>query len=99
MAQKANGTPVNDKLFKESIEKSTWKSFQKTKDVVTKSLNSGKATQVLDTLAEFTPPMTSYFDEVLVMDNDKKIRTNRLAFLKECDSLYQQCANFELISV
>lgn len=45
---------------------------------------------LMETLSGLSPAVTSFFDSVMVMDDDEGIRRNRLALLKECDSLFHE---------
>ncbi len=45
-------------------------------------------------LAELRGPIDTFFDDVLVMDEDAKLRTNRLALLNRFVGLFEQFADF-----
>jgi glycyl-tRNA synthetase beta chain len=44
-------------------------------------------------LSELSPIITNFFDDVMVMDPDEKIRANRLAILKRCNGLFEEVGN------
>ena len=48
----------------------------------------------LDVLKKLSTPIDSFFDSVMVMDEDLTIRKNRLALLKSIDNLLAKIANF-----
>ena len=50
-------------------------------------------------LVEISKQFTSYFDNVLVMADDEKLRNNRLQFLAYCDTVFKQLANFEKVVI
>ena len=52
---------------------------------------------VIDKLAALAAPIDSFFDKVMVMDKDEKIRNNRLALLKNIDNLIKGTADFSKI--
>ena len=52
---------------------------------------------VIDKLAALATPIDSFFDKVMVMDKDEKIRNNRLALLKNIDNLIKGTADFSKI--
>ncbi|MGE4169811.1 MAG: glycine--tRNA ligase subunit beta [Candidatus Margulisiibacteriota bacterium] len=45
------------------------------------------------------PTLTTYFDQVMVMDPDEGIRANRLAFLSQINGLFKSIGDFEKIVV
>ena len=48
-------------------------------------------------LAELAPVISQFFEDVLVMDNDPAIRSNRLALLKKCQEFFMQAGDFSLL--
>jgi glycyl-tRNA synthetase beta chain len=44
-------------------------------------------------LSELSPSITAFFDNVLVMDKDEKIRDNRLALLERCNRLFMEAGD------
>ena len=51
----------------------------------------------LDDLEELAAPIDAFFDAVMVMDKDEKIRKNRLGLLKAIDALVNEVADFSKI--
>lgn len=41
-------------------------------------------------LAELSPVVSAFFDDVMVMDPDERVRANRLALLKRCSALFEE---------
>ncbi|MBW1979884.1 MAG: glycine--tRNA ligase subunit beta [Deltaproteobacteria bacterium] len=50
-------------------------------------------------LAELKPPIDRFFDDVMVLDKDEKLRRNRLALLTRIAGLYRELADFSRIVV
>jgi glycyl-tRNA synthetase beta chain len=50
-----------------------------------------------ETLATLTPKINRFFDEVLVMHEDSKIRRNRLALLRKIETMLLSIADFRLV--
>ena len=48
----------------------------------------------LDALKKLSTPIDSFFDSVMVMDEDLTLRKNRLALLKAIDELIAKIADF-----
>lgn len=49
--------------------------------------------QLMELLASLSPAVTAFFDDVMVMDDDEAIRTNRLALLEQCHRLFVQAGD------
>ena len=54
---------------------------------------------ILTTLAQFRAQVDRFFDEVMIMDSDLVIRSNRLALLHQAHSLYVLCGDLRQIVV
>ena len=48
----------------------------------------------IDALSDLAAPIDAFFDGVMVMDKDEKIRSNRLGLLKSVDELIHCAADF-----
>ncbi len=62
-----------------------------------KYLETGNVLVYLKALGNMRPAIDKYFDDVLVMDKDEKIRANRLSLLKKTTRLYLAVADFSKI--
>lgn len=72
---------VKPELFVEDAEKALYQ--------VVQSVNfEGDYAQYLKDLTQINPVVTKFFDDVLVMDKDEKIKNNRLALLKSLKNKY-----------
>ena len=49
-------------------------------------------------LAELSPVVSQFFDDVMVMDKDLKIRNNRLALLNKCNNLFREVGDLSVLS-
>ena len=49
-------------------------------------------------LAELSPVVAKFFDDVMVMDNDEKVRANRLALLEQCNNLFSEVGDLSVLS-
>ena len=89
---------VNDALFESDAERNLAKLLQsetKTVNDLYKKADYQKALSELSTLKE---PVDTFFDEVMVMVDDKKTRNNRLALLASLQQLFSQVADISLLS-
>ena len=72
---------VNESLFVLDAEKSLYKAVQGI-------LFNGDYDKYLSDLISINPVVTKFFDDVLVMDKDEKIKNNRVALLKSLKNKY-----------
>ncbi len=70
----------NARLMKAPEEKALLKALRESK-ALKKMVKEADYAGALEKLVELTTPINDFFDKVLVMDKDKKIRNNRLALL------------------
>lgn len=61
--------------------------------------DQGDYTGLLRRLASFRGAVDRFFDQVLIMDSDPTVRSNRLALLNRARQLYQLCGDLQLIVV
>ncbi len=80
--------PIDPSLFCHQEERDAYETY----------LSLGP-TPNLDSLAALIDPMNRYFEAVLVMDTDSKIRENRLSFIHAVHCRLSSIADFEKISV
>ncbi len=45
---------------------------------------------LMELLAELSPVVSAFFEDVMVMDPDERVRANRLALLKRCNALFER---------
>ncbi|MBQ7125967.1 glycine--tRNA ligase subunit beta [bacterium] len=83
---------INQDLFAYEAEKSLYNQILKT------SYNGNYQTY-LSALIELNPYVTKFFEDVLVMDNDEKVKNNRLSLLSELKNKYIMLTDFTKISV
>ena len=82
---------VNPTLFALDAEKALYNEVQK--------LNfTGNYKEFLQALITANPVVTKFFDDVLVMDKDEKIKNNRLALLNELKNKYIMLTDFSKLN-
>ena len=72
---------VKPELFVEDAEKALYQAVQSVSF-------DGDYAKYLKDLTKINPAVTKFFDDVLVMDKDEKIKNNRLALLKSLKNKY-----------
>ena len=82
-------TPVNSTLFKLEAEGIL---FEKANEIKTDNYKT-----LLDGLKKANPAIEKFFEDVLVMDNDEKIKENRLALLSMLKEKYDTLADFSAL--
>lgn len=104
IAKTRPSSPLDKKLFKQKEERNLHKAFAKTQTAVLKRLSdSGKAPRqsdylsCLESIKTLAGPIDRFFDAVMVMDKNKKVRDNRLALLNEIKDLFFMIADFSKI--
>jgi glycyl-tRNA synthetase beta chain len=83
--------------FTDPEEKSLYAIYLKVNWEVGEAVKREEWEKALQSLAELSLPLEQFFDKVLVMHEDEKLRQNRLALLKTIGDLYARIANFSRI--
>jgi glycyl-tRNA synthetase beta chain len=95
----SNAGKVNSELFLEEQEKQLYeKVVEKEADLEGLFRQKGYSQYLLQ-LAQLRPAIDAFFDKVLVMAPDEKLRQNRLALLFQLTSLFNRFALFSIYSV
>jgi glycyl-tRNA synthetase beta chain len=87
LAQNAIHDNVDSGLFVEAAEKTLFDVYEKTKDEMQVFLNERRYKQFLQKFALLRQHIDNFFESVMVMVNDEKIKVNRLALLKKIANL------------
>jgi len=90
--------PIKKTLFEHDSEFALYSAYQAVKDNVSVNLEKGDPGQALHEIATLRGPVDAFFDGVLVMAKDTKIRSNRLSLLKHIADLFETIADFSKIS-
>jgi glycyl-tRNA synthetase beta chain len=88
---------VTENLFQNDAERSLHERLLQTQTVVTESIATSDYGAALSAMANLKGPIDSFFDAVLVMDQNPDIRRNRLALLTRIRDLFAQVADFRKI--
>ncbi|WP_320158588.1 glycine--tRNA ligase subunit beta [Psychrobacter sp. NZS113] len=84
---------VDETLLSESAEQNLYASVQQAQTAVQPLLEQADYTQVLQTLASLDEPLTQFFDNVMVNNEDVALKNNRLALLKQVRALFLTVAD------
>ena len=94
IAKKADSTGIDAEALKIEAEVTLHKAFEAIKVVANELIDKQDYKGAIEALKKLSMPIDSFFDSVMVMDEDLKIRSNRLALLKSIDMLLNRVANF-----
>ncbi len=89
---------VDEKLFEHASEKALYSAYKNLQGKVPNHLDKGRFDQAFREIAKLRDPVDAFFDGVMVMSKDKKIRNNRLSLLAMISDLFGQFADFSKIS-
>lgn len=90
---------LNPDLFKEDAERDLYESFNNIKNEVAVLIREKRYLDALKKIAEIRGSVDRFFDEVMVMVDDKILRENRLNLLSEISKIFIQLADFTKIVV
>ena len=91
-----NKSAIDDKnipdenLMNNTAEIELWREIQRLQEPVNDALKNYEWEILTQLLAELSPVVGKFFNDVMVMDNNPEIRNNRLALLTQCNKLLKQ---------
>ena len=88
---------VETGLLAEQVEKDLYKAYEDAASKAEKEIAAQDYAGAIATLSQLAAPIDAFFDGVMVMDKDEKIKNNRLGLLKLVDNLICQVADFSKI--
>jgi glycyl-tRNA synthetase beta chain len=90
---------TNPALFEMPQEVKLHDRYLEMRETFDSRMNEGDYEAVMRALARLRAPVDEFFDHVLVMAEDKRLRDNRLALLGEIHGLFSQVADFSRVMV
>lgn len=94
ISKKAENNVINEALFTLDEEKALYNIYVAVAKDVETALNNKDYKTAIDKMQELTAPINNFFDNVMVMDKDEQIKNNRLALLKNIDTLIKSIVDF-----
>jgi glycyl-tRNA synthetase beta chain len=91
------GGQVDVNLLSNEAEIKLFSYFDDIKTRVEKGIAENDFSVALNKLAALRPAVDAFFDNVMVMDKDEKVRVNRLSLLAEISILFHKIADFSKI--
>ena len=94
LAKKAKNSAVDAALFNTAEEKALYQAYTSAQSAVDSLVKGQDYLGAIDALSDLAAPIDAFFDGVMVMDKDEKIRSNRLGLLMSVDELIHRAADF-----
>ncbi|MGN7357763.1 glycine--tRNA ligase subunit beta [Paenibacillus sp. SAF-054] len=94
LAAKASKAAVSESLLQEEAEKELHAAWLEVQKPYVTALEDKDGTKALELLAQMKASITNFFDSVMVMAEDEKVRNNRLGLLAQIDQGLKQFADF-----
>ena len=98
-AEGQGGDAVKEKLLTDPAEIALAKALESARERVAPMLEAREYADVLTALAELREPVDHFFDDVMVMADDKATRNNRLSLLSELRALFLDVADISRLSI
>ncbi|MGC9490756.1 MAG: glycine--tRNA ligase subunit beta, partial [Thermovirgaceae bacterium] len=95
-AEEPMGAP-DEKLFTEEAERFLWNAVEEIREPAEKAVAECEWEDLTRLLARLEPPVTAFFDDVLVMTDDEKLRHNRLSLLRQTENLFTAVGDLGLL--
>jgi glycyl-tRNA synthetase beta chain len=81
-------------LIEQAEERTLYDLYKAGADSITRRVTAGEHKAALAEIAAMRPTVDAFFDEVLVMCDDAKLRSNRLALMQDLAELFLSFADF-----
>lgn len=89
---------IDPSIFSEAAEKELYEAFLKATKAIERSLAIRDYESALQEMIETKKPIDAFFDGVMVMVEDERIRGNRLALLDRIGKLFLRIADFSKLA-
>lgn len=89
---------VDEQLFRDGAETELHRAYQSVAGAVTAKVAGEDYLAALTEIAALKGTVDDFFDKVMVMAEDERVRTNRLALLQEVKGLFRDIADFAKIA-
>ena len=88
---------IDSELFSEAAEHELYKQLTSAENMAAPKFESRHYAEALTDLAQLRSPIDTFFDDVMVMDENKNVRNNRIALLAKVNRLFSTVANISLL--
>ena len=87
-----NNVTVKEKLFKDEIEKTLFAEAKRIGEEAEKSIKENEYADYFEKIISLVPTIDKYFETVIVMDEDRNVRENRINQLTYIKNLFDRIA-------
>lgn len=91
-----NGS-VDPALFVTDVERNLYSAANEIKSQIMNCIGKNDYNSALKEMARLRPPVDAFFDGVMVMDKDEKVKFNRLSLLSQISVTFHEIADFSKI--
>ena len=88
----------SEDILQEKEEKELYEKFKDVKKDFEEKVQEKEYKKALEELLKLKPFIDNFFDNVMVMVEDEKVRKNRLSLMKKIDNLFKKLADFTKIT-
>lgn len=88
-----------EELLQEDGEIRLYRAFSDLEFRVGQNIQVKDYSDALDMMVTLGPEIDNFFDEVLVMSEDERLRKNRIALLQKINDLYRKIADFSALQI
>jgi len=97
IARGFDGGAPDERLFEHEAERALWEAYKQLLPTVDQQTEVSDYVALFRTLGRLRGPIDRYFDDVLVMTEDERLRRNRLATCWTINQLFRRIADFSLV--
>ena len=90
---------VNESLLTETSEKDLYNNLRSMESEIKVLLDKKDYVTALQNMIKIKPSVDKFFETVMVMAEDEKLKLNRLALLKYASTIFFQLLDFSLLQV
>mgnify|MGYP000601245545 CR=1 FL=1 len=95
-----NALPAIDSaLFSEEAEKALFLSLESAETQVASLIEKLSYDEVLASLTVLKTPLNNFFDDVMIMADDEKVKSNRVALVGKARQLFLSVADVSVLAV
>lgn len=99
IAKKGTDIEINEQLFDNELETSLYDAYVNATNEISSIRAKGNEEEVYYVLASLKNVINNYFDQIMVMSDDEKIKANRLAQMVKLSQLIETFAKMNVILV
>ncbi len=92
-------TDVKKELLTQTEEKALFQDIEKLEKIASKLIENRKYGELLNEIVSLKDTINTFFDNVMVMDKDEKIRENRLSLLNRLRNVVLNVADFKFLEI